>query len=447
MRQAEEAERAELERRWEQRQAEVEEEKKAWTTDIERTLNGQLASCQQKIRDLEDARNRDQATIRILQKVPETRSRNLPVTSSQVQGAEAPDPATQESGRATLHPQSALRGVTEVNHVKEEQVARSKEVTSGAVEPKGARATFQQAETKPSTSDAKDDDRKSAPGKPRKERSRRSSSKEKNPSGLDSDPESSDSDASLRDAPTNYATMKTTPAGTTVMQFRPYVSSSTLDDFDEKASLTARRRWWERFLKLAIQGGWSDEMKVYELKLKMPPAVRNWRGQLAPKDRRDWKRFSRLLRREYVKSRMSEPERYYTMSKYKDETALALLYRLNLDAERADLNFRKSSADRERHIKRFIKKLSDDQLKRTLESQSFGRVPDLEFVLKQQEEVRQKDGPSARQSRDFRADNAIRDRYKPRRQDQAYVTQGDEDSGYDEVDEREQSWHPECPDA
>ncbi|ETO63739.1 hypothetical protein F444_18624 [Phytophthora nicotianae P1976] len=69
--------------------------------------------------------------------------------------------------------------------------------------------------------------------------------------------------------------MKTTPAGTTVMQFRPYVSPSTLDDFDEKASLTARRRWWERFLNLTIQGGWSDEMKVYELKLKMPPAVRN----------------------------------------------------------------------------------------------------------------------------------------------------------------------------
>ncbi|ETP26598.1 hypothetical protein F441_00771, partial [Phytophthora nicotianae CJ01A1] len=68
MRQAEEAARAELERRWEQQQAEVEEEKKAWETDIERTLNVQLAAFQQKIRDLEDARNRDQATIRILRK-------------------------------------------------------------------------------------------------------------------------------------------------------------------------------------------------------------------------------------------------------------------------------------------------------------------------------------------------------------------------------------------
>ncbi|ETP28158.1 hypothetical protein F442_22555, partial [Phytophthora nicotianae P10297] len=115
IRQAEEAARAELERHWEQRQAEVEEEKKAWTTDIERTLNVQLSAFQQKIRDLEDAPNRDQATIRILRKVPETRSRNLPATSSQVQGAEGsplPDPVTQESGRATLHPQSgnAIKG-------------------------------------------------------------------------------------------------------------------------------------------------------------------------------------------------------------------------------------------------------------------------------------------------------------------------------------------------
>ncbi|ETL49960.1 hypothetical protein F441_00769, partial [Phytophthora nicotianae CJ01A1] len=141
-----------------------------------------------------------------------------------------------------------------------------------------------QAETKPSASDTKGDGRKSVPKKPRKERSRRSSRKDKDSFGPDSDPESSDSsssssdsdsDASLRNAPTTYATMKTTPAGTTVMQFRPYVSPSTLDDFDEKASLTARRRWWERFLNLTIQGGWSDEMKVYELKLKMPPAVRN----------------------------------------------------------------------------------------------------------------------------------------------------------------------------
>ncbi|ETM30665.1 hypothetical protein L914_21660, partial [Phytophthora nicotianae] len=304
---------------------------------------------------------------------------------------------------------AALRGVTEVKYVKEEPVARSTEVTSGAVEPKGTRATFQQAETKPSASDAKGDGRKSAPEKPRSERLRRSPGKDKDSSGPDSDPESSDSssgssdsdsDASLRNAPTNYATMKTTPAG----------------NYSD-----------------AIQaGGWSDEMKVYELKLKMPPAVRNWRGQLAPKDRRDWKRLFRLFRREYVKSRMSERERYYTMSQYRDETALAFLYRLNLAAERADLNFRKSNVDQERHIKRFIKKLSDDQLKRTLESQRFRRVYDLEFVLKQQEEVRHKDGPPARQSRDFRADNVVRDRYKPRRQDRAYVSQGGEDSGYDE---------------
>ncbi|KUF84644.1 hypothetical protein AM588_10000733 [Phytophthora nicotianae] len=121
------------------------------------------------------------------------------------------------------------------------------------------------------------------------------------------------------------------------------------------------------------------------------------------------------------------------MSQYRDETALAFLYRLNLAAERADLNFRKSSADRERHIKRFIKKLSDDQLKRTLESQRFRKVSDLEFVLKQQEEVRQKDGPPARQSRDFRADNVPRP-LQASPPGSSLRCQGDEDSGYDEVE-------------
>ncbi|ETO58957.1 hypothetical protein F444_22665, partial [Phytophthora nicotianae P1976] len=65
----------------------------------------------------------------------------------------------------------------------EEPVTRNREVTSGAVEPKGDRVTFQQAETKPSASDAKGDGRKSVPKKPRKERSRRSSRKDKDSLG------------------------------------------------------------------------------------------------------------------------------------------------------------------------------------------------------------------------------------------------------------------------
>jgi hypothetical protein len=43
-----------------------------------------------------------------------------------------------------------------------------------------------------------------------------------------------------------------------VVTFTPYVNSSTLEDFNEHASLIARRRWYERFVNMAVQGGWTN---------------------------------------------------------------------------------------------------------------------------------------------------------------------------------------------
>ncbi|KAE9067234.1 hypothetical protein PF002_g28465 [Phytophthora fragariae] len=139
----------------------------------------------------------------------------------------------------------------------------------------------------------------------------------------DSGSSDDDSDSSSGGGPPQ-ATTATTVGGTT-LTFRPYVSSSTLEDFDEDAQLSTRRRWWERFLNFTVQGGWSDRTKVYELKLKMPPAVRNWRGQLYKRSRRDWTWLSKLFKREYCKSKLSEAERYYTMTQRKGEKALVFL--------------------------------------------------------------------------------------------------------------------------
>jgi hypothetical protein len=194
------------------------------------------------------------------------------------------------------------------------------------------------------------------------------------PSDPDSDPDSSDddwddddSDSSGDDVPMHVSNQATLQDGTTVT-FKQYVNSSTLEDFSEKASLAARRRWWERFLNMAAQAGWSDELKGYELKLKMSPAVRNWRGQLKKAVRTDWTRLSRAFKREYCKSKLSDAEKYYTIRQYKDETALAFLYRLNLAAEQADIKIRGSDRQREQHIKRFMKTIADEQLKATLQS-------------------------------------------------------------------------------
>ncbi|OWY92445.1 LOW QUALITY PROTEIN: hypothetical protein PHMEG_00038563 [Phytophthora megakarya] len=139
----------------------------------------------------------------------------------------------------------------------------------------------------------------------------------------------------------------------------------------------------------------------------MSSAARNWMGQGGKRVRTNWGRLAREFKPEYCKSRVSDSEKYYTMKQYKDETALTFMYRLNLAAERADVKFRKSEHRREQHIKRFIKNLTDMSLRSTLQSQRFYKVSDLEYVLKQQEEVNASRSYSTRPppNRDFREDN------------------------------------------
>ncbi|KAE9074035.1 hypothetical protein PF007_g25572 [Phytophthora fragariae] len=132
------------------------------------------------------------------------------------------------------------------------------------------------------------------------------------------------------------------------------------------------------------------------------------------------------------------------MTQRKVEKALAFLYRLNLAAERAGVYFRKSSKKREQHLRQFVRNLSDESLKETLQSHRFKKVADLEYILKQREELHQEDSPPARvqQTRDFRADNVVRDRFKPKRRDRAFVAQGDAELDSEEHEMSEDSPEP-----
>ncbi|KAE8969749.1 hypothetical protein PR002_g27338 [Phytophthora rubi] len=132
------------------------------------------------------------------------------------------------------------------------------------------------------------------------------------------------------------------------------------------------------------------------------------------------------------------------MTQRKGEKALAFLYRLNLAPERAGVYFRKSSKKREQHLRQFVRNLSDESLKETLQSHRFKKVADLEYILKQREELRQEDSPPVRvqQTRDFRADNVVRDRFKPKRRDRAFVAQGDADLESEEHEMSEESPEP-----
>ncbi|KAE9260155.1 hypothetical protein PR003_g34485, partial [Phytophthora rubi] len=179
-----------------------------------------------------------------------------------------------------------------------------------------------------------------------------------------------------------------------------------------------RRSWWERFVSMSVQGGWTDKMKISELKMKMSSAVRNWRGQLSKHVQNDWKRLSREFKRKYLKVRTSESERYYTMRQKSNESAMEFFYRLNEAAVKAGIRYKKGKRDSAHHIKRFIKNLRDQQLKAILRNTRFHNLDDLEYVLQQDEDLGLDGGydtPPPR-TRNFRADNIPPRRFKPGRQ-------------------------------
>ncbi|KAE8952488.1 hypothetical protein PR001_g33276, partial [Phytophthora rubi] len=74
VRRAQEVAQAELDRSWQQQRSDVDAEKAAWAPDFQRQLASQMDIVQQKMREMEEARNLDQATIRALQNVQRTRS-------------------------------------------------------------------------------------------------------------------------------------------------------------------------------------------------------------------------------------------------------------------------------------------------------------------------------------------------------------------------------------
>ncbi|KAE8954030.1 hypothetical protein PR002_g32198 [Phytophthora rubi] len=139
-----------------------------------------------------------------------------------------------------------------------------------------------------------------------------------------------------------------------------------------------RRSWWERFVSMSVQGGWTDKMKISELKIKTSSAVRNWRDQLSKHVQNDWKRLSREFKRKYLKARTSESERYYTMRQKSNESAMEFFYRLNEAAVKAGIRYKKGKRDSAHHIKRFIKNLRDQQLKAILRNTRFHNLDDLD---------------------------------------------------------------------
>jgi hypothetical protein len=330
---------------------------------------------------------------------------------------------------------------------KPEDVKREPNTTGAKTTSRGARTSGSRTET--SRAPVKQEPtEKPAPNADTKKSDRKKKSSRKKRLDRDSSPDDSDpnSDSAGRGAGSNHSsdssaeeepstkTSSTTKVGSNFLTVRPYVNPNSLEKFDEKASIGDRKSWWERFVNMTDQGGWTDKVKLSELKMKMSSAVRNWRGQLQKHVQSNWKALSKEFRRKYLKTRTSESERYFTIKQKTSETPLEFLYRLNEAAVKAGIKYRSSGIWRAQHVKRFMKSLKDKQLKSILVNQKFDDVDDLEYVLQQEEDLAldgEYDTPPPK-TRDFRADNVQQGRFKPRRPGRAFVANADTESDFEQ---------------
>ncbi|KAE8876392.1 hypothetical protein PF005_g26713 [Phytophthora fragariae] len=112
------------------------------------------------------------------------------------------------------------------------------------------------------------------------------------------------------------------------------------------------------------------------------------------------------------------------MTQKKTEAPLEFFYRLNRVADMAGINFLKSFKQRERHFKVFMEKLLDSSLRSTLQGQRLHSLEDLEFVLKQYEEMHRDDDYETPPPRwESRPDYMCAGKFPPKRPAKAYVAQ------------------------
>ncbi|EGZ14078.1 hypothetical protein PHYSODRAFT_335756 [Phytophthora sojae] len=361
-----------------------------------------MAVVQQDLHDLRMDRDQERLKAKILQKYLVGQLRNLQTTSAQDQGSAGK--IHRESSGVINERTSAGRMGQDMKNTDEFLASKLQETLNAAkavsfLKPAAAQAQKVVAskvkaepvfESKPPAPTRSTSGRVSGwsssgtsmspePHRRESSRKRKTGKSRRHGDPSDSDPNSdsssksdssNSSDSSSFGDTTPGVTMKTAEGGTTVYTFKPFVNSNTLEDLDPKASLATRIRWLERF-----------QIKVYEMKLKMPAPVRNWRANLELKVCRDWKRFLKAFRERYCKANTSDSERYYTMIQKKYETPLEFYYRLNKVAEKAGLDFKSSSKARKRHLKVFMKKLLDTRLRSTLQGQRIRSLKDVEDHL------------------------------------------------------------------
>ncbi|GMF51710.1 unnamed protein product [Phytophthora fragariaefolia] len=501
LREQHEADREELERRWKQRLDDVEAEHQRADADharraaeADREMNARLDSVQQIILSINLERERERAerdlereTALNRQKHLAGQNRELRATLSQIQALRATHPPELATGvkavvssnpdSATKNPVSSgainddvptrtgyvhLKNTTEVgkaqleatlgtNAIKQEASEHGRTAkdtkTSRSSAVKTETASMSEAGSKPTATK----------GSSKRPPSRRTSSRKGEKEDADppsSDPDDSDSSSSgssdgcssssgfssssSDDMDLDLTTSTTTKEGTTVWTYRPYINYNAVEKFNEDASVEDIVGGWERFIDMASQGSWPDKVRIRQLRGRISSALRDWYAQLPKSVRHNWKQLSHRFKVIYCRTTGSYAERYYTMKVRSGETALKFFYRLNAAAVKAGIQFQKPSKRRERHLRRFIKKLKDTQLKTALQGQRFKSISDAEHALRRHEDIWREEGYDTPppKTRDFRADNDHQGRFRPRRSGRAFVVQDSEPDSDSEPERR-----------
>ncbi|OWY99173.1 hypothetical protein PHMEG_00029876 [Phytophthora megakarya] len=199
--------------------------------------------------------------------------------------------------------------------------------------------------------------------------------------------------------------------------FNPMVNIIVLKDLTRSSHWLSERAGWKNS---KVSRSWEGA--------KLSSSVRDWRGNLDESVRRSWKCFVKVFREEYCKAKTPDSEYYYTTFQRKSETPRGFYYRLNKITGKADSDIKATDIARDRHLKVFVKKLKDAQLRWTLQGQRVCSLKDLEHILKQHEEIWWSDDREAHPLKvdDRKADGAFGNRKRQKNHNRAYNVNEDE---------------------
>ncbi|KAJ0390799.1 hypothetical protein P43SY_011703 [Pythium insidiosum] len=231
--------------------------------------------------------------------------------------------------------------------------------------------------------------------------------------------------------PAGHATVMTGSAGLPLQTsaymwpVRPFIPHRALELFDGKGPISERRAWWKEFQYLGHSGAWTDAEKCHNLEMYLRGVAESWFQQLGEL-RRSWPRLAEAFRNEFCVPTQSAVEKYFSLKQRRGETPRQHLWRLNATAKKARIRLT-TPADLKHHVGRFLKTLTDSEVRTVLIGRTFKTLEDLDATLKAYEEhASYGDDPRSRST-----PSRERERSVPRSGQVYYTYDSDQEASWD----------------